>query len=442
MVDAAAVPLRLVAAVSGDMTGLVTLPDGRQVWLHSTRDPRAEGERLAATVPPEAPLVLVAGLGLGYHVAALRRRLPRARLYIIEPDRELIAHAARLGVFRADAAASILTGSEAEMLAALQRLSAELADRAAVLIHTPSLLRLRIGHQRLAELLEVVLMQRNSTVRQGEFVPENIARNRTLAERDPDALALGGKLAGGFPTLVAAGPTLDHARPFLRRYRARLKIVAVDTALAALLADGIEPEIVVAIDPFPANALHFTATGSACTLVYAPAVYHAIPGLFPAQRRAVLVPQAHMQYQALRDYWGARPVITGGSTVAVVALELLQLLGESGPLFMAGADFGFPFGSVYARGTRFQRLAALGAARFATIENTNYRAIHGATLLAAQNAAGECVATHKNYFSFRQECEAFIARAPRFRYVQLAGHGLAIKGVEQMTIAQAAALVQ
>ena len=66
--------------------------------------------------------------------------------------------------------------------------------------------------------------------------------------------------------------------------------------------------------------------------------------------------------------------------------------------------------------------------------------IRGAAVIDARSAAGERVATHKNYFSFRQECEAFIARDQRFRYLQLAGHGLALAGVEQLPLDRALAL--
>ncbi|HNW94027.1 MAG TPA: DUF115 domain-containing protein [bacterium] len=432
---------RVSIAANGMPTVCVATAAGRERWLHSQRDPAAEGERLAATVPADAPAVLVAGLGLGYHAAALRRRLPRAELFIIEPVRELIALAGRHGVFTADPATTFLSGAEAELVAALARLAPRLEQRAAVLIHVPSLELLRATHPRVAPLLDVIRMQRNTVARQDGVVPENLAGNRALAETDPDYPVLAPRLANRMPVLVAAGPTLDLVRPLLRQHRDRLAIAAVDTALAALAADGMEPDLVVAVDPYPANVRHFLAMGETCVLVYSPAVDPAIPRLFPAGRRAVVLPRAHRDEPALRDWWGDRPVINGGSTVAVAALELLQRLGRPGPLLIAGCDFGFPFGSVYARGTRFHRQASAAAGRFATVENANRRAVQAQPLVPAVNAAGAAVATHTAYFSFRTECEACLARDARFRYIQVEGHGLAMRGVEHMTMRQAQELL-
>ncbi len=417
-----------------------TLPDGRSVMLHSTRDPRAEGARLAATVPATAT-VLVAGLGLGWHVAALQAQQPQAHLYVVEPDAELLALARQHGPALAADRLALVTGSEEEILARLQQLTPVLLG-GALLLHNPSLQLWRTRLPRLTGLLAAQQVQRQTAARLDTVMPENLRHNRAGAVRDPDYTVLRDVLAGGVPALVAAGPSLDRARALLHACRDRLRLVAVDTALAALVDDGLEPDLTVAIDPFPANARHFTAIGTRGLLAYAPTVHHAIPPLFPARRRAAFAAASHLRaYPELAAWWGARPVIDGGSTVAVVALELIQRLAPPGPLLLIGSDFGFPGGSVYARGTRFQREAAQQAGRFATVETANLHAIRRHEVITGTDLAGGTVLTHANYFSFRQECEARLARAPHFRYIQLAGGGLAMQGTEPMTDAQLRALL-
>lgn len=56
--------------------------------LHSRTDPIAEARDLAATVPAgHDTLVVVAGMGLGYHVNACRHALPVAQpICVVEPD--------------------------------------------------------------------------------------------------------------------------------------------------------------------------------------------------------------------------------------------------------------------------------------------------------------------------------------------------------------------
>ncbi len=137
----------------------------------------------------------------------LRRRLPLAQLYVIEPRGEPVEHAARLDIFRADAETTVMTGSEAELVAALRRLAPQLSDRAAVLIHSPSLLLLRAGHQRLAELL----VERRLTAAVwlvGNYITslEMAGCSITLLRLDPElkALLLAPAVTLAWPAGVAA----------------------------------------------------------------------------------------------------------------------------------------------------------------------------------------------------------------------------------------------
>ena len=49
--------------------------------------------------------------------------------------------------------------------------------------------------------------------------------------------------------IVGAGPSLDDSLAALARSRDRAVVLAADTALRPLLAAGIRPDIVAAVDP-------------------------------------------------------------------------------------------------------------------------------------------------------------------------------------------------
>jgi hypothetical protein len=69
--------------------------NGKGAYLHSRHDPRAEAEQWAAAVDVEGAFCfVVAGFGLGYHLAALHRRLQGdAFLICTEPDVRMISTA-------------------------------------------------------------------------------------------------------------------------------------------------------------------------------------------------------------------------------------------------------------------------------------------------------------------------------------------------------------
>lgn len=89
-VAAAGPVVRLLKARSGDSTLQVCAEDGSTKALHSLYDPRAEAASIVDRFPFDGGGVLVVlGLGLGYHVAELAHRFPGAHIVVIEAHREI-----------------------------------------------------------------------------------------------------------------------------------------------------------------------------------------------------------------------------------------------------------------------------------------------------------------------------------------------------------------
>ena len=62
----------------------------------------------------------------------------------------------------------------------------------------------------------------------------------------------------GIPAIVvAAGPSLDKNIDLLKKIKGRFPIIAVDTALRHMIANGIKPDIVCAADSSYENSLDF-----------------------------------------------------------------------------------------------------------------------------------------------------------------------------------------
>jgi hypothetical protein len=70
----------------------------RGVLLHSPIDPIPEAEKIVAPlVSSRISFCLIFGLGLGYHVATLRRKLPQAEILVYEPHEEIHQAALKVG---------------------------------------------------------------------------------------------------------------------------------------------------------------------------------------------------------------------------------------------------------------------------------------------------------------------------------------------------------
>ena len=87
----------LVPTPAGLPSIRVRRPQGGYATLHSLQDPWEEACRLAESVPldPQTGLVLVLGVGLGYHVLALAHRIRSlghpASLWAVELDDDVLA---------------------------------------------------------------------------------------------------------------------------------------------------------------------------------------------------------------------------------------------------------------------------------------------------------------------------------------------------------------
>ncbi|MDR0558328.1 MAG: DUF115 domain-containing protein [Treponema sp.] len=148
-------------------------------------------------------------------------------------------------------------------------------------------------------------------------------------------------------SVTAAGPSLDRSLPLLQEQRTRRFIIATDTSLPALLAAGIEPDAVVSIDCQIWSYNHFFRRTR-------------IPLFLDLASPPLLAERSVAPY----FFSGGHPLSrffsrsgsdipeldTSGGNVTYAAVSLAEALGvERVELF--GADFSYPLGIAYARGT-------------------------------------------------------------------------------------------
>jgi spore maturation protein CgeB len=99
MTAESAAAVSLVMSRNGKFSLQVTGPDGASRALHSLYDPEREARSLVERASFEGQgLIVVLGLGLGYHVLELARRFPAARLVVVEASEEIHARAWECGL--------------------------------------------------------------------------------------------------------------------------------------------------------------------------------------------------------------------------------------------------------------------------------------------------------------------------------------------------------
>jgi hypothetical protein len=244
---------------SADKT--LTLKEGeREIRLHSAYDPVKEAERSASAFDRRrASIIVVSGLGLGYHVKALSDKNPGAAIAVVEHDPRVAALAMKTfpdflrGV-------SIIT-SPRDIEGAF-----ELTDLAhfrglAHYIHRPSYgMHESFYNTMFIDINRFFTSKISDLLTRFEFEQSwmaNILANIPSLFDSGSVKDLFGKFAGYPGIIVSAGPSLRKNAHLLAELRDRALIVCVDTAIKALERMGVEPHLVMTLDAQKHSLRHF-----------------------------------------------------------------------------------------------------------------------------------------------------------------------------------------
>lgn len=361
--------------------------------LHSRRDPLREAAKVTAAFAGSNTLVVFYGFGLGYAVERLILECLDCVAAVIEPEAALLRAALEardLNELLRSERVHFLVGEAPDTLAMLLR---TYESRSTETIRLRPLVE---RHQSYFDSVDAVQQQfsarrtinANTLRRFGAVWVRNLARNLSLL-RNAAGVSLLHHRFRAIPALVlAAGPSLDLVLPRIQKLRQRTVLVAVDTAAAALAATGIEPDILVVVDPQWWNTRHLDRLTFKRTIVVSessthPRVFRLLGGivLFAAS----LFPLGRFLEQSTR----VAGTLGAGGSVATSAWDLARLLGCS-PVYCAGLDLGFPAKRTHYHGSYFEeRVHTLSTRLFPADHHAFSYLQQAAPYPVADNCGGE-----------------------------------------------------
>jgi hypothetical protein len=391
--------------------------------LHSLVDPRREGKRLVATLGNEG-FIVIFGLGGAFHVEAALERSETSCVTVIDFDingvAELLRRREYIRVFN-DPRFRLLVdpGAEALKQHLLERYRPAICGGIAVLP-----LRTRTGFSRalfndaalhIKAAIEMVSVDYSVQAHFGKRWFSNIIRNLPQAEQILPALP---PIRGA--AICAAGPGLDATLPLLREKKEKPFIIAADTALPSLLGAGLEPDAVVSIDCQHISYYHFMAGLPEHTLLF---LDLASPPLVASRSaRPYFFSGGHPLARYLSRRWRPLPELdTSGANVTYAALSLAEYLGARN-IELYGADFSYPGGITYARGTYIRSLFERAQTRTRSLE-TLHSAFLYRTPLSRQGGEGDAWRYETKAMTMYRERFEAKARALAARVSAVGGAG-------------------
>jgi hypothetical protein len=336
--------------------------------LHSLMDPRREGARLISTLQGEDFLIFL-GLGGGYQVEAALERPETDRVIIVEFGLRGFAELLGLRDLRgiiADRRVRLLVDPRPGVLEGLIP-DCYLPVLSGAIRTLP--LRSRVEADRgefaaaaeeLRRAIDRVSADYSVQAHFGIRMFANILRNLGMAEETPPPLPRIDRAA-----VCAAGPSLDTQLPRIAEARGkpgRPFLIATDTSLPALLSAGVEPDGIISIDCQHISYRHFIPPPRSFPMP------GGMGGLIPPHiplfldlaspvplaslgGRRIFFSGGHPLTVYIASRWRPLPALdSSGGNVTHAAVSLAELLGAR-EIELYGADFSYPLGRTYARGT-------------------------------------------------------------------------------------------
>lgn len=150
--------------------------------------------------------------------------------------------------------------------------------------------------------------------------------------------------------VIGPGPSLDRELTQLAEIRPLVYIIALDTAFPALIASGLRPDMVVAVDFTSGNCIHFDGLWSDTQGVWLAADPSVSPDLLTRYRGPITWtnPNIPLLNALLAN---DESIISRGLSVAATAIDIALKMG-TGPVALLGLDFGYQPSQAYSNAAR------------------------------------------------------------------------------------------
>ncbi|MBU1109282.1 MAG: DUF115 domain-containing protein [Candidatus Riflebacteria bacterium] len=353
--------------VENAKNGLPTLilhEDGsRPLAFHSRYDPLSEAVKQVAASYEGQTHILLLGFGLGYMAEEILKlikiRVGGAQLFVVEPDPAIFIaamHARDLVSLLEDTRTALCVGLNPDEIGDFwtANLDWTVLQRLAIIDYPPAKARSKTYFERVVEKIRYLCNRSKGNLvtlmHSGFEFHSNYFANLAAGFSLPGVERLFGKFKNVPAIIVAAGPSLDRNMHLLAQVKGKFPIIAVDTALRQLVANGIKPDVVCAADPSYENSLDFVGVENEMDVVLAvePMTHPDIFASFKGPKMLMTFGGGlHPIFKDLREPVGT--VICWGS-IATTVFDFVRNLG-SDPIVFIGLDLSFQDGRLHARGS-------------------------------------------------------------------------------------------
>lgn len=406
--------------------------NGTIVYLHDENDPEKEVPEFLEMIPENAKgVVLLTGMGLGYTPMAIlekRKDIQYIAVFDLIPDIFVKAmHSMDLSYMLSDSRLILSIGPDPDIDMILTPASLALQLESIYnLKHMRSFLLDQKRYEPLSEAVFTVANKFNlgggAFLGGGRIYTANRFKNLTSMYKNCMIEDLKGKFKDIPAVLVAAGPSLNLNIHLLPKIKEKAVIIAVDTALPALLTNGVSPDFMTSIDPKNLTYEKFAEVlpqAKGISLISSAWVAPKVAKAFPAVQIFWTFSGRNME-NWIQEMMGGSIPSGGAATVAHLNLVAAILMGCS-PIVFIGQDLAYAGKTSHAANTVLT--SNQGMKKF----------LKSKELIWTEGISGEKVPTDRMFLNFKRHFEYLISSNPGV-YINSTVQGARIKGTKPMNL--------
>ena len=402
---------------------LFSLPDGNKIPFYLEDDIEYNADQIMSDWNLEQQdFLFCVGMGLGYiPLIHLKKYKSKPRIIIMEPEISVFNMAMQLVDLRAllnYKKLDIFIGYNYNLLKILNNYGFDLFfGKQRVLTHAAS--RIIFGKKFLD--FESEIKAAIGTVRDTLYTTKEMGRDifsNTIMNLPSffSSISLGelrGRFSGFTAFCVAAGPSLDSAIDDLKQIGNRGLIIAIDSAVPALLQAGIVPHMVVTADARKENIEKYRAYLDQLrntVLVFGVESNPDNIRLFLGKRKLAISIDNPILNNWIGDLWNLDCNLPAMTTVSHGALFTALALGVNA-IIMVGMDMAFPTGESHSKGA---------------IHRYNFNNVNG--LIKVEGTNGLPVYSNRPLTDYRVQIESVLSQST-ISFINTSIAGAAVKGV-------------
>ena len=372
-----------------------------EYYFHSAYKPVIEAQRWVEIFSDKSGMIVVVGLGLGYHIKELLKIKSLDRIFVIEPRKEnfRILLNEMDAEFLMDNRIDLYVGTELDLITAkiYGIFERNLMDG----LEFGLFGNFRIEYKEFYD--EIIKKQyeriritriNHSTYEHFKYLwVENIIRNLNLVNNTCSGGVLNNKFAGKPCVIISAGPSLNKNIDMLNDLKQKALLLAGGSAIRILKNKGISPHFITAIDGHPEEGRIFEGLDiSDVSLIFINEVYYEVLSKYKCNKFVFAGENdGTSRYIAKRlgiDY----SALALSFTVAGVNIDLACGMGCN-PVVFVGQDLAFPN----------MQLHADGATHMQNFENQFNK--NPDSFVQTKDIYGKDIITNRTFLSAKKQME-------------------------------------